>query len=114
MDGLAGDGIVGAVGLLIGAVGMKLVPALSDLISSKAKKAAADIEPPKPNGNGKLTKEQVTELLSIHADKCGGRIEAKIDNLDEKIDIYRDEQRAQLESVNRRIDDHLTLHRTGG
>lgn len=43
------------------------------------------------NGNGKLTATQLRDALSIHAQVCGGRIEAKIDNISKRFDEYTQE-----------------------
>lgn len=127
-----GEGITAAVGLLIGAVAMKLVPAVSDLISGKAKKVHEEAEAldlkTKRNGNGHLTAEQLKEMLANHEQICGGRIEAKMDNFDEKMDMYHSEQKDQWDRINeivdltsanqtrlavqeRRLDDHIAAHR---
>jgi hypothetical protein len=99
------EGLVGAIGLLIGAIAMKLIPAISDWIVSRAGKGKQEMPPgvvtiTKANGNGHLTKEQLSELLLSHEKICGGRIEMKLDNLDEKVDAYHGEQREIWDRIN--------------
>jgi len=125
------EGLVGAIGLLIGAIAMKLIPALSEWIKARANggKQQSNCTVVKANGNGHLTKEQLAEMLKSHELICGGRIEAKLDSLDEKVDAFHDEQRdiwdrinSSIEVLNEtrtavavqesRLDDHLATHRT--
>jgi hypothetical protein len=108
------EGLIGAFGLLVGAIAMKLVPAISDWIVSHTGKGKPDVQVvtgsiTKANGNGHLTKEQLSELLLSHEKICGGRIEMKLDNLDEKVDAYHGEQREIWDRIN---DSMEVLNRT--